>query len=595
MAKIQIDYDPIDVEAILTADQADHDWDVILRTIRELTSELVESASRQVRIPWWIFVNSRRALAYQIAIHDIQVDFGSHATALLGEANVRDGLLDSAASTPELKKDHLDSVLRTSGFIRELKPFQSENLLKLCRLPVGASFSVPGSGKTTEALAFFSYFRRTDSRLLVVAPKNAFAAWEEQTGLCLPTSDKFVRLTGGKAAIEDILRIAQPHLMLITYEQFPTVSKLLAQYLARFHNFMFLDESHRIKGGARKIRANAILRIAPVAKHKLVLSGTPLPNGEADLVPQFEFIAPEIAVQEDTVTAQVAPFFVRTTKRDLKLPEPKRVLVPLSMNEEQRRLYELLRSAVARNAEKEIERDARRAFRAIGRSAVRLLQYVSNPSLLVGKIPEFDEYLGQVIEEGDSPKLEWATLRARQLARQGQKVIIWSSFVQNVELLAARLADLGASFIHGGVDASSEADADSREARILRFHKDPSAMVLVANPAACGEGISLHTVCDHAIYVDRNYNAAQYLQSEDRIHRIGSDHQKYVEIVVCRDSIDLAVDRRLQAKIEKMAVTLNDPSLQITPIPIDADRLDLDDDDVLDLLAHLRAAREVAA
>jgi len=404
-----------------------------------------------------------------------------------------------------------------------------------------------------------------------------------------------MRLTNGKVAIEAKLGLIKPKLMLITYEQLPTVSVQIARYLSRYSSFIFLDESHRIKGGSERVRANAVLQISPVAEFKLILSGTPLPNATTDLVPQIQFIAPELFVNEENVTEQVEPFFVRTTKSDLKLPEPKRVLVPIPMREEQRKLYELLCSEIARNAEYTVGRDARRAFRAIGRSAVRLLQYVSNPSLLAGKIPEFDDYLGQVIEEGDSPKMEWVCGRVRQLARLGKKVIIWSSFVENVEVLAERLQELGANFIHGGVEASSDAESDSREARILRFHQDPYAMVLVANPAACGEGISLHTVCDHAIYLDRNYNAAQYLQSEDRIHRIGSDHQKFVEIVVCPDSIDLSVDRRLQIKIARMAEALNDPDLRVTPIPIDPDEISLDDDDVLDLLAHLRKTEDVAA
>lgn len=588
MPTLRIDHDPKTVEAVLETDQPGRHWEIVVRALRELSGEISQSSDLKLRLPWWIFLSARRALAYQIGRNDIQADFSPAARELLLRVGERDNLLTRATSIPELGDTKISDRIKTAGFVRTLKSFQQRNLRKLCRLPIGATFSVPGSGKTTEALAFFSYHRRPDSRLLVVAPKNAFAAWEEQSSICLSGTEQFVRLTNGKVAIEAKLTLAKPKLMLITYEQLPTVSMLIARYLSRYSSFIFLDESHRIKGGSEKVRANAVLEIAPVAEFKLILSGTPLPNATADLVPQLQFIAPELSVNEEDVSEQVKPFFVRTTKSDLELPEPRRVLIPISMQEEQRKLYELLRSELAREAEQAVERDARRAFRAIGRSAVRLLQYVSNPSLLAGKIPEFDEYLGRVIEEGDSPKMEWVCGRARQLARLRRKVIIWSSFVENVEVLAERLEDLGADFIHGGVEASSDAEADSREARILRFHQDPYAMVLVANPAACGEGISLHTVCDHAIYLDRNYNAAQYLQSEDRIHRIGSDHQKFVEIVVCQDSIDFSVDRRLQTKIARMAETLNDPGLQVSPISIDPDEINLDDDDVLDLLAHLR-------
>ena len=58
-------------------------------------------------------------------------------------------------------------------------------------------------------------------------------------------------------------------------------------------------------------------------------------------------------------------------------------------------------------------------------------------------------------------------------------------------------------------------------------------MVFVANPAAAAESISLHEVCDHAIYIDRTYNAGQFMQSRDRIHRLiekEKENQKYIDI-----------------------------------------------------------------
>jgi SNF2 family DNA or RNA helicase len=180
-------------------------------------------------------------------------------------------------------------------------------------------------------------------------------------------------------------------------------------------------------------------------------------------------------------------------------------------------------------------------------------------------------------------------LKARQLAKQGSKTIIWSTFVENVELIANRLADLGADFIHGGVEAGSEEDENTREKKIARFHEDPRAMVLVANPAACAESISLHTVCHNALYVDRNYNAAQYLQSEDRIHRLGlpSGTITNVEILVCPDTVDESVRFRLESKVQRMARTLNDDSLNIEPVETDLDEDGLDEEDLQDYLKHI--------
>ena len=98
-------------------------------------------------------------------------------------------------------------------------------------------------------------------------------------------------------------------------------------------------------------------------------------------------------------------------------------------------------------------------------------------------------------------------------------------------------------------------------------------MVLVANPAAASEGISLHKVCQYAIYVDRSFNAAHYLQSEDRIHRLGlrRDQIPIVEIVECQGTIDQVIAERLESKVSVMSQALNDSSLDISAIEYDVD------------------------
>jgi SNF2 family DNA or RNA helicase len=185
--------------------------------------------------------------------------------------------------------------------------------------------------------------------------------------------------------------------------------------------------------------------------------------------------------------------------------------------------------------------------------------------------------------------LEYACYRARELAFEGKKSIIWSSFVNNVELVARRLIDLGAEYIHGGVDAGDEEEEGTREQKIARFHEDENCFVLVANPAACGEGISLHTVCHNAIYLDRNYNAAQFLQSQDRIHRLGLAPNiiTNIEILVAPDTIDESVDRRLATKIGNMARVLDDKSLQVEPEVVDLDSTGFTREDFNDFLAHV--------
>ena len=91
--------------------------------------------------------------------------------------------------------------------------------------------------------------------------------------------------------------------------------------------------------------------------------------------------------------------------------------------------------------------------------------------------------------------------------------------------------------------------------------------MFIANPAAASEGISLHIndmgekVCSNAIYLDRNFNSSQFLQSVDRIHRIGSKETPNVYIFKTTNSLDMRVQERLDEKVTAMMKLLEDVSL----------------------------------
>lgn len=227
-----------------------------------------------------------------------------------------------------------------------------------------------------------------------------------------------------------------------------------------------------------------------------------------------------------------------------------------------------------------------------------MLQAASNPGLVANSAIKEHELLTAALADGISRKMQEACRIAREWVGEGKKVLIWSGFVKTVEHLASLLADVGAEFIHGGISTDDDDEnLESREAVIRRFNAPDSACrVLVANPAASSEGISLHHVCHHALYVDRNYNAGQYLQSEDRIHRIGlaEDVKTYVVVLAAPGTIDQSVARRLEAKVARMGAALNDPGLNVNPIPLDEMADGIDADDLKDLRALLGSMYDVA-
>jgi SNF2 family DNA or RNA helicase len=152
-------------------------------------------------------------------------------------------------------------------------------------------------------------------------------------------------------------------------------------------------------------------------------------------------------------------------------------------------------------------------------------------------------------------KIALACSLAKKLAEDGNKVIIWSTFVNNLLMVADLLKDMSPAVVHGGVPLSStDADEISREHLISKFRDTSQCKVLIANPAACAESISLHKVCHHAIYLDRSFNCAHYLQSLDRIHRLGlgPNDKTYYYLILSSNTIDEIVHLRLKAKMEKM-------------------------------------------
>ena len=492
--------------------------------------------------------------------------------------------------TLQIEEAEIQGRLEACGFTkRTLTPAQLRDTAKMVSLRNGANFSVPGTGKTTVALATHLLTKDDDTYLLIIAPKNAFGAWDEVIGDCMDPAIAgkwhIARLTGGYESIRQALQ-KPPKRMMISYDQLTRVRDLIVRFLTSHPVHLTLDESHRMKAGDRSQRGGALLRLAHLPVRRDILSGTPIPRSIEDIGPQLDFLWPGHGLGLQAVDAArpnevLRDLYVRTTKSELGLPDIDRHFLPVEMSAPQMALYSVIRQEVLKRLS---------GIRATGnvdlisakRSVMRLLQVSSNPILvarrLTGETPEtycyddpkIEAIFRGIVEELDSPKITTACSLARELARDGHRSVIWTSFTENVERIAALLEDLGATYIHGGVDAGEADDPSTREGRIRLFHNEGSSCrVLVANPAACSEGISLHKVCHHAIYMDRTYNAAHYLQSVDRIHRLGLPPDTETHVYILESvapnivgAIDYSVRRRMIQKLHTMSEALDDFDLQ---------------------------------
>jgi len=154
-----------------------------------------------------------------------------------------------------------------------------------------------------------------------------------------------------------------------------------------------------------------------------------------------------------------------------------------------------------------------------------------------------------------SPKYQEVLAIVSANAAAGRKTLVWSTFVRNLKSLELMLSRFCPAMVHGGTEDRLE--------QITRFREDPDCFVLLSNPATLGEGVSLHQVCHDAVYVDRDFAAGRFLQSLDRIHRLGlpPDVRTNITVLVANETLDEIVEQRLGAKLHFMGSVLADPAV----------------------------------
>ena len=177
----------------------------------------------------------------------------------------------------------------------------------------------------------------------------------------------------------------------------------------------------------------------------------------------------------------------------------------------------------------------------------------------------------------------------RQILERGEKVIVWVIFIKNIESLSEYLKTNGIAcrILYGATpvateEMSEEEYAETREAIVKEFHKpDCSYRVIIANPFAVAESISLHKACHNAIYLERSFNCAHYMQSKDRIHRYGLPEGTATNYyyILSEDSVDETIDNRLRIKEQRMLEII-----ESMPIPLFNNLTDEGDEDIKAIL-----------
>ncbi|CAB4327304.1 MULTISPECIES: DEAD/DEAH box helicase [unclassified Brucella] len=583
-------------DVILIHDTLDLPWPEVLGVIREFGS-----------------ASTQKALGFKFVPSD-----RAREKVATFVAETKKARQSKNALVLEIGEDEIQPRLDDLGYTRQLKPFQLRDLARLLSLPHGANFSVPGAGKTSVTFALSLLTAHSDSHLFVVAPKAAFPAWRGVVAECVEgeapawVREDFTVLEGTEYQNELALRSGARR-FLISYDLLVRQQGLIAAYLSRQSVHLILDESHRMKAGLASQRGAFLINIASSPSRRDILSGTPMPQDASDMASQLGFLWPgqgyDLQIQRGVPPRRVlGELYVRTTKHELGLTPAIRHFHDVPMADGQLALYGVVKSEILRQITKAIS-NASPDFLSARKSVMRLLQLSTNPTLaLQGMTRDMREISSgiadRVIEEGASLKMREVCARARALAKSGKKSVIWTIFTQSILDLERLLADLNPVSLYGAVPSGEASDISTREGRLTKFHNDPNCKVLIANPAAAGEGISLHTVCHDAIYLDRSYVSTHYLQSIDRIHRLGLEPGIDTNIHIYRTktpaglgSVDLSVSRRLAQKIHGLENLLDD--LDLRQLALDEDSADdpvdydVDMQDLVDLVEELEGREPI--
>lgn len=538
--------------------------------------------------------------------YGIQIELDSNTEEIIrcrNEANEQ--LQKSRERGGTIKKAELDQ-LATSEFMKFLKNGLKRRLLShqvkaavhLVSVAHGANFSVPGAGKTSVVLAVYEFLRSKENvtSLFVVGPRSCFMPWRTEFELTLGRQPRTQVLAGGDVGERRQRYYPQmgdeAELYLTTYQTLSR-DKRHVQHLLKSrtnHAIFVIDEAHYMKQD-EGVWASAVAEASRYAKKRCVLTGTPFPKSYADGINQFDVLYPKSGIFAPAITGKIRhasergkhgdarallepeidSLYYRVRKSELHLSEP--VFLPpieVNMNPIERELYDCIEKRIGELEQKSSDRDIETIIKLKKGRQIRRRQAVSYSALLLSAINGYNELLidpeneqlNEKIRNYDNietpGKIQRLMQEVQTIHNQDEKIVVWANFVGTLHKIKEEFDKVGlaSSVIYGGTPMEDGTDEDSRETIIETFkNRDSRLDVLIANPAACAESVSLHKTCSNAIYYDLSYNCAEYLQSLDRIHRVGGSEEKvsYYRFFQYADTFEHEILENLRAKATRMA------------------------------------------
>ena len=472
---------------------------------------------------------------------------------------------------------------------RKLRDKQMQDAFFMYAMSKSGNFSVPGSGKTSSALAVLGFLKANDlaNKVVMIGPKNAFGSWIDEFEACYGEKwklkcfnihdSKYKSVEERKYALK--YETGNCNLFLFNYESIGNYIEEI-EHISSNKSLLVFDEVHKVKA-INGQRATSALEISKHASYIITMTGTPIPNNYLDIYNMLHilygdeyrdffgfdisYLKNPLPTEMEIINDRIQPFFCRTSKKELNVPDANEDIIHnISVTEDEQRLFEIIC--------KKYRNNKLALF-------IRIMQLESNPRMLLQALDlkafsnildidvdidsidyvDYSMEIKQLINRmGETSKKKECVSITKKLVNQGKKVIIWCIFKDSIRSLQSMLEQNGvkAKYVMG------EVELEDRNMLINDFRNDKYD-VLITNPHTLAESVSLHTVCHDAIYFEYSYNLVHLLQSKDRIHRLGLPEGQYTQYYFLQDYFkydfeDFSMDEKIYLRLLEKEKTMLD-------------------------------------
>ncbi|SFE59820.1 Helicase conserved C-terminal domain-containing protein [Thermophagus xiamenensis] len=497
-------------------------------------------------------------------------------------------------STPELPKlKEFNSIPLPQGLNATLRPYQVEGyqwLLFLRHNRFGGILADDmGLGKTLQTIALLQkiysssetqnedaptgqlslfssnlqgFNRSGIAPSLIVMPTSLVHNWKNELKRFAPSLKCYIYTGSDRLRSKDLWKILRHyHVVITTYGILRNDIEILENTK---WEYLILDESQSVKNPSSK-GYNAVKQIR--ANHYLALTGTPIENSLVDLWAQMNIVNEgllkslnffkkyyeiPISRNEDEAKSEhlqkmISPFLLRRTKEMVAqdLPPIMEQVVYCDMTTEQKEIYEREKSGVRNKILEAIESrpSGEQAFIAL-KALTRLRQLANHPSML------FEEY------QGGSGKFEQMLESLENILSENHNVLIFSSFVKDLELLEKELVRRQIGF------AKLIGKTQQRDQVEKAFKQNDNVKVFLISLKAGGVGLNL-IKADYVFMLNPWWNPKAEAQAINRAHRIGQTKNVFVYRFISSETIEEKI-AQLQEKKNRLADTFVNTSNPLT-------------------------------